>query len=69
MALCSINPLNSKLIPIYHLLALLGAQHILHVSRTRVNLRTNKTLIYNFLYVFENGEGGGISKLKKMYYN
>jgi hypothetical protein len=31
-----INPLNFKLIPICHLLALLGAHHILHVSRVRV---------------------------------
>jgi hypothetical protein len=33
----SINPLNAKLNPICHLLALLGAHHILHVSRIRVN--------------------------------
>ena len=33
----SINPLNPKLNPICHLLALLGAHHILHVSRIRVN--------------------------------
>jgi hypothetical protein len=31
-----INPLNTKLNPICHLLALLGAHHILHVSRIRV---------------------------------
>jgi len=31
------NPLNTKLNPICHLLALLGAHHILHVSRIRVN--------------------------------
>ena len=31
------NPLNSELNPICHLLALLGAHHILHVSRVRVN--------------------------------
>jgi hypothetical protein len=31
-----INPLNSGLNPICHLLALLGAHHILHVSRIRV---------------------------------
>ena len=29
--------LNAKLNPIWHLLALLGAQHILHVSGVRVN--------------------------------
>jgi len=33
-----INPLNAKLNPICHLLVLLGAHHILHVSRIRVNL-------------------------------
>jgi len=31
-----INPLNTELNPICHLLALLGAHHILHVSRIRV---------------------------------
>jgi hypothetical protein len=36
-----LNPLNAELNelnPICHLLALLGAQHILHVSRIRVNM-------------------------------
>jgi len=33
----SSNPLNSELNPICHLLLLLGAHHILHVSRIRVN--------------------------------
>jgi hypothetical protein len=32
-----INSLNAELNPICHLLALLGAHHILHVSRIRVN--------------------------------
>jgi len=32
-----LNPLNAELNPIYHLLALLGAHHILHISRVRVN--------------------------------
>jgi hypothetical protein len=32
------NTLNAKLNAIWHLLALLGANHILHVSRIRVNL-------------------------------
>jgi hypothetical protein len=31
------NPLKTKLNPICHLLALLGAHHILHVSKIRVN--------------------------------
>jgi len=33
---CYINALNAKLNPICHLLALLGAHHILHISRIRV---------------------------------
>jgi hypothetical protein len=31
------NSLNAELNPMYHMLALLGAQHILHVSRIWVN--------------------------------
>jgi hypothetical protein len=34
-----INTLNTQLYPICHLLALLGAHHILHVSRIRVNFK------------------------------
>ena len=34
-----INPLNAELNPIRHLLALVGARHIVHVSRIRVNTR------------------------------
>jgi len=33
----NVNPLNAELNPICHLLALLGAHHIFHVSRIRVN--------------------------------
>ena len=33
----NMNPLNAELIPICHLLALLGAHHILHVSGLGVN--------------------------------
>ena len=36
-----LNPLNAKLIPICYLLALLGARHILHVSRIRANIHLN----------------------------
>ena len=35
--LTSFNPLNADLDPIRHLLALVGARHIVHVSRIRVN--------------------------------
>jgi len=34
----NINPLNAKLNPICHLLALLDAHHILHISKIRVNI-------------------------------
>jgi len=37
MQYCVFNPLNAKLNPICHLLALLGAHHILHVSGVSVN--------------------------------
>jgi len=33
-----INPLNAELNPICHLLALLGAHHILHISSIRVKV-------------------------------
>ena len=36
--LSELNPLNAELNPICHLLALLGAHHILHVSRIRVKI-------------------------------
>jgi len=39
-----INPLNAELNPIYHLLALLGAHLIFHVSRIRVKEKT--VLVY-----------------------
>ena len=37
--ICYVNPLNAELNSIRHLLALVGARHIVHVSRIRVNLR------------------------------
>jgi hypothetical protein len=39
-----INPLNAELNPICHLLALLRAHHILHVSRIRVKRGLNESL-------------------------
>ena len=33
-----LNPLNTQLNPICHLLELLGAHHILHISRIRVKV-------------------------------
>ena len=35
---CHINPLNAEFNPIRHLLALVGARHIVHVSRIRVKV-------------------------------
>jgi len=43
-----INPLNAELNPICHLLALLGAHHILHVSGIRV-----KDKLYRLLPLLE----------------
>jgi hypothetical protein len=46
----TINPLNAKLNPVCHLLALLGARPILHVSRIRVkaeNLKQCKCVTAN----------------------
>jgi len=40
-----VNPLNAKVNPIRHLLALLGAHHILHVSRIKVKVRTVHMLL------------------------
>ena len=42
------NTLNSELNPICHMLALLGAHHILHVSRIRVN--SSPTESQNFYF-------------------
>jgi len=44
----NINPLKTQLNPICHLLALLGAHHILHLSRIRVNLNT---IIYTHKFI------------------
>jgi len=47
-----INPLNVELNPIWHLLALLGVHHFLHVSRIRVKSLTLRLLMSatNFSY-------------------
>ena len=45
----NINPLKTQLNPICHLLALLGAHHILHVSRIRVNIAFRANTIYQQL--------------------
>jgi hypothetical protein len=47
MQIFHINPLNAKLNPICHLLALIGAHHILHVSRIRVKILQEQQNIRN----------------------
>ena len=41
LCLYCINPLNAELNPIRHLLTLVGARHIVHVSRIRVKITPN----------------------------
>jgi hypothetical protein len=48
----SLNPLNAELNPICHLLALLGAHHILYVSRIKVNIQMGKNACYNGENIF-----------------
>jgi hypothetical protein len=43
---CNINPLNAELHPISHLLALLGAHHIFHVSELMLNVPFGMTMIF-----------------------
>ena len=60
-----VNPLNPELNPICHLLALLGAHHILHVSRIGVNVAKLSFLcrrIFGKHEVFFWGGGGGVEK-------
>ena len=50
-----LNPLNAELNPICFFLALLGAQHFLHVSRIRVKsltLRLLMSYIYIYIYIY-----------------
>ena len=55
------NPLNAELMSICHLLALLGAHHILHVSGVRVNnkyatlvvgLFVSRTYCHYFMFIY-----------------
>jgi hypothetical protein len=49
------NPLNTELNPICHFLALLGAHHILHVSRIRVKItEANHAHVHRFKTWKEN---------------
>jgi hypothetical protein len=44
----NINTLKTQLNPICHLLALLGAHPILHVSRIRVNKNVRQGYVFSF---------------------
>jgi hypothetical protein len=46
------NPLNAEVNPICHLLALLGAHHILRISRIRVNTGDEMLGFYKYLLCF-----------------
>jgi hypothetical protein len=48
----SINPLNAELNPIRHLLALVGARHIVQVSRIRVKDVNKVLVLYQSLFTF-----------------
>jgi hypothetical protein len=52
------NPLNADLNPICHLLALLGARHIFHVSRIRVNNKEKiiRTQHFKATYALQNNK-------------
>jgi hypothetical protein len=58
--LSDFNPLNAELNPIRHLLALVGARHIVHVSRIRVN----ETWIFSTDFFFPP-ENSQISKFRE----
>jgi hypothetical protein len=53
-----INPLNAELNPICCLLALLGAHHIFHVSRIKVNKHQNLVVLTVTIYVVIGQYGG-----------
>jgi len=44
-----INPLNAELNPVCHLMALLGAHHIFHVSGLRVKSITQQVYLMMFI--------------------
>ena len=63
-----INPLNAELNPIRHLLALVGARHIVHVSRLRVNGRGDSETLTKTFYVRNlTNLDGELFRLSKFY--
>ena len=55
LILLRFNPVNAKFNPICHLLALLGADHILHISGLRVNWFVSLSYedIFNLQFYFD----------------
>jgi len=49
-----LNSLNDQLNPIFHLLALLGAHHIFHVSGLRVKLISIMKCMWAWIYISSN---------------
>jgi hypothetical protein len=64
-----INPLNAELNPICHLLALLGAHHILHVSRIRVNWNKLMRMLVFLTYIYHDGWFGECEVYKRRNYS
>jgi len=67
-----LKPLNTELNPICHLLAFLGAHHILHISRIRVNIYTHTRAPFPhshsiFLFFLFNSVKKAILKYKKIW--
>jgi len=64
--IATFNPLNAELNPICHLLALLGAHHILHVSGIRVKERTGNIPSARRLRVTSNKPVHSMPKFYKL---
>jgi len=66
-----VNALKTELNPICYLLALLGAHHILHVSRIRVNLEYPLDLRQLLLHISKTGQSiqqhAGLSQAEVTY--
>jgi len=61
------NPLNTKVNPICHLLALFGSHHILHVCRIRVNLYVNNRNIKKNSGTFLACEISHVSRIARLW--
>ena len=57
------NPLNAELNPICHFLALLGAHHILHVSRIRINMSIFLTSVKKVYVSLKSDKNNGCNPL------